>query len=628
MAKLISRITMGFFFILLLIVLFPASASAATISIDGTTRDFNSGETLQEAVVGAPAGSNVTVTIPAGETLVGIEGGARHYETFPSSLGSITFTGGGTFSPTVGSGSNNLYMYFHGVPVTLDNITFIGTVYGGTPGGTNNQGALSSTSVVVNNAAITTGLVGGSVISDVGTVSIAIAGPQSQIGNGNVFGGNRGDSLYPTTGGTVDAVSIAITGGTFGYIYGGGQANSQTTQTAIAMTGGTADYVFGGAPASDGFVGNANVSLSGNAHVNVNVFGGGEGSSLTGETHVTISGGSVGNSVYAGGHTSTVGLGEVIIAGGVVASRVSAGGFGGLVEEGSVLISSGSVGRVYGGGHNGGTVENAQVSIIGGPYSIADISTGGTSLGLVQNSRVVISAGINDVNTLTVEPNHTLLLEEGSQMTTLGTATINNEGTTITHGPIVSNGTLSNNGVIVLSSDGSLAVNGTREGTGVILPRQISPATNGQTFILNGSENLVINETSGTPDQIDFIEIDGLILDEASFTASLAAEGIDITVDREFLNTLEPGEHSIRIVFFDTSHTEGVFTVAPAPIEPEPEPETPSTPSTPDDPDTEKKVDGELAPTGDNNAFLIAGALLALSVIVFLAASIRTKEVF
>lgn len=632
MIKLASRITAGFFFALIVIMLIPAIASAATISVNGTTRDFNPGETLQEALTGTSAGSSIVVNIPAGETLVGVPGAARHYETFPSNLEGITFTGGGTFSPTVGSGSNNLYMYFHGVPVALDNITFIGTVYGGTPSGANNQGALSSTSIVLNNAVITTGLVGGSVSSDVGTASIAITGDRSRVGNGNIVGGNRGDSLHPTPGGTVDAVSIAITGGTFGYLYGGGQAESQTTQTAIAMTGGTAEYVFGGSPASNGFVGNANVSLGGNARVNVNVFGGGEGNSITGETHVTISGGTVGNSVYAGGHTSTVSAGEVIIAGGTVVSRVSAGGYGGSVEEGSVLVSSGSVGRVYGGGHNGGTVENAQIAITGGPYSIIDISTGGTTLGLTQNTRAVISAEVNGVNTLTVEPNHSLLFEEGSQMTTLDTATINNEGAIVTHGPIESNGALVNNGTIVLSAEGSLTINGTQEGTGILLTRQITVDTSEQTFILETSDDLVITEASGTPDQIDYIEIDGLILDVESFTTSLTTEGTNIAISSEYLNTLSPGEYSIRIVFLDTSHAEGTFTVAPAVITPEPEPEPEpepgmQAPNTVISTDSPKKVYKKLSPTEDNELpFAGTGALLVLSAVLLVAATQLRKR--
>lgn len=636
MIKLTSKIAQGFFFALLVIVFVPAIASAATISVDGSTRDFNPGETLQEALVGVPAGSSIVVNISPGETLAGMSGSSRHYETFPSNLASITFTGGGNFSPTLTSGSDNLYAYFHGVPVILDNITFIGTVYGGTPSGGNSQGVLSSTNIIMNNAVVTTGLVGGSVNSDVGIVSIAISGDQSRVGSGNVTGGNRRDEVHPTTGGTVSTVSIAITGGSFGYIYGGGQANTQTIQTSIAMTGGTAEYVFGGSPPSEGFVGSANVSLSGNAQVNVNVFGGGEGNSITGESHIALSGGSVGNSVYVGGHSSAVSSGTITMTGGTVASRVLAGGFGGSVEEGVISISGGSVGRVYGGGHNGGTVESAQISIVGGPYRIADVSTGGTTSGLAQNSRIVISGEITGVNSLAVEPEHTLLFEEGSQLTTLDTATINNAGTMVTHGPIESNNSLINNGVIVVSSDGVLVVNGTHEGTGSILFRQITANTNGQVFILDTSSDLVLNEASGTPDQIDYIEIDGLIIDVTNFTASSTTEGTEITINREYLNTLEPGEHTIQIVFFDTSHTEGVFTVAPAAINPEPEPEpgkepgsgseTPGASNMPRGETPAERVGGKLAVTRDNEPLLGIATLLVSSVALFLSVLYTRKK--
>lgn len=562
MSKMMPRVLVGAFLLLMALLVLPAVAHAATISINGTTRDFAPNETLQEALATADAGANIVVSIESGETLVGVGGAARHYETFPANLGSIVFTGGGTFTPTMGSGSTNLYMYFHGVPVTLDGITFTGTVYGGTPSGINSVGALTSTNISLNNSTVTVGVVGGSVDANVGTVGINIAG--SSVGDGALTGGNRGDEMHSITGGTIGTVNIAIASGNFGYIYGGGAANTTVGNTNIVMAAGAAQYVFGGSPAGSGHVDATSVVLSGNAAVSVNVFGGGDVGSTTGETNVLMNGGSVGNSIYAGGHTNTTETGSIGIAGGTVASRVAAGGFAGTVGESTVVIGGGTVGQVYGGGHNGGTVGNASVAITNGPYSITTISTGGTSLGLVQNSRILVDATIDNVMNLVVEEGHTLLMEEGSQVTTLPSATINNAGIFVTHGPLTSNGALINNGSLVVSSDGALNTNGEIEGSGAILFRQITSESDGQTYVLNSGTNLTIGEESGAAIDLVSVEVDGVPVSADDVAVGSVPNNTTVMLTSAFLDTLGLGEHTIRLTYADTSHADGTFVVAPA----------------------------------------------------------------
>lgn len=192
----------------------------------------------------------------------------------------------------------------------------------------------------------------------------------------NVFGGAHHDSTnYPST-------KITMNAGTVKNIFGGGLHQSSVTNAEVIINGGkvTGSITGGGANvlANSDFgshtnsnfetvVTNANTTINnGSAY---NVFGGGEGNSITNNATLNINGGSF-NYVTAGGSNGTTGNANVKITSGQIALLQSVNR--GQVSVADVRVLGGTIDKLYVGG------ETADANVTGAIGQISLDITGGS----------------------------------------------------------------------------------------------------------------------------------------------------------------------------------------------------------------------------------------------------------
>ncbi len=258
------------------------TTSTADVFILGGTVDGKSGGvsgtsysgTITGGVFGGACqnqGGTVNITMTGGEVHTGIHGGSNATGTISGNV-TMQVNGG-----QVGTSSSNANIHGGGygantavngnVSLTLgastsatDSVTVFGNVYGGSALGDVNDNANDNTTVTMNKALINGNLFGGALGSgaDVtGRITVNVNGGRV---NGNVFGG--GDAAAYSHGGNFPVVNM--TGGLVTNIFGGGKGNTATV------------------------TGNPQVTLSGNAHVTGNVYGGGDAAQVTGHTNVQL----------------------------------------------------------------------------------------------------------------------------------------------------------------------------------------------------------------------------------------------------------------------------------------------------------------------------------------------------
>ena len=211
----------------------------------------------------------------------------------------------------------------------------------------------------------------------------------------NVYGGSN------TTGTISGLATVNVSGGTVTNVFGGGlgSSTSMASGTKVTVSGGSivpkevenpttgetemvGGNVYGGG--EEGTVtGNTNVTFSGGTVMNV--YGAGKGvenatgasANIAGSTVVTVSGGTVSGSVYGGGENGTV----AYAAGGATSNNTS-----------KVTLSGGTVtGDVFGGGKMGTTQGNTHVTVSGG--SVKNVFGGA----LGEHGKVYV-AGTHTVN--------------------------------------------------------------------------------------------------------------------------------------------------------------------------------------------------------------------------------------
>ncbi len=292
---------------------------------------------------------------------------------------------GGGFRGSVGShdSGNASTDGYKSVSIAISGGTVNGSVYGGGKGGIDpmSQGWSG-----------TTGSAGGSNTTGrayvYGNIDIALSGGTV----GAVYGGGQGVSRsYGDTSGVDDSakvigdVTITIDGGSVtGSVYGGGLGDSDgkdiasvTGVTSIVVEGGTIGSVYGGGNLGS-VVGSSSVEISGGS-IGGNVYGGGAGSegnldlgNIDGTTSMEISGGSVTGSVYGGGLNGNVsGAASVMVGtGGTVSQNVYGGGSGnaanvnqGSVGSVSVTVNGKVNGSVFGGGDLGSVAGDVSMSM-------------------------------------------------------------------------------------------------------------------------------------------------------------------------------------------------------------------------------------------------------------------------
>ncbi|MBR1514046.1 MAG: chitobiase/beta-hexosaminidase C-terminal domain-containing protein, partial [Bacteroidales bacterium] len=303
------------------------------------------------------------------------------------------------------------------------NMSIGGYVYGAGCGNTNtttNAGSVTDQTnvVIADSAYVKHGVYGGGAYgSSLGTANVYVLGNAIIDGDdddvqdviGGVFGGARQKG-----GGTVN---ITMNGGTIkkGGLFGGSNATGTISGLAtINMSGGTVTNVYGGGYGQNTVMAqNTIINVTGGT-INNNVYGGGALGTVTGNTSVTFGGGTVKN-VYGAGQGRAAATGvtavtaniggttAVTISGGTVAESVYGGGEIGNVkqatnptgskdgEEGepraitavsTVDITGGTIQQnVFGGGKegytNGGTVVNmsgglVEGSVFGGALGLKD----------------------------------------------------------------------------------------------------------------------------------------------------------------------------------------------------------------------------------------------------------------
>lgn len=141
-----------------------------------------------------------------------------------------------------------------------DSATVNGNVYGGSALGSVNTNASNTTVVTMNKALI----------------------------NGNLFGGALGNGAAVT-----GRITVNVNGGRIdGNVFGGGNEAAYSHGgdfPVVNMTGGLVTNLFGGGKGNTAAVtGNPQVTLSGNAHVTGNVYGGGDAAQVSGQTNVIL----------------------------------------------------------------------------------------------------------------------------------------------------------------------------------------------------------------------------------------------------------------------------------------------------------------------------------------------------
>ena len=202
---------------------------------------------------GVYGGSNSNGTI-SGNVTMHIDGG----QVGTSSV-NANVHGGGLGQPTVVTG--NVSVTLGASTSATDSATVNGNVYGGSALGDVNTNGNNTTTVTMNKALI----------------------------NGNLFGGAYGNGADVNGHITVNVLGGRVNGS----VFGGGDAAAYGTAgwnfPVVNMSGGQATNVFGGGKGNTATVtGNPQVTLSGNAHVTGNVYGGGDAAQVSGSTNVKV----------------------------------------------------------------------------------------------------------------------------------------------------------------------------------------------------------------------------------------------------------------------------------------------------------------------------------------------------
>lgn len=205
-----------------------------------------------------------------------------------------------------------------------------GTIQGSVFGGSNqNKGPVID--IFMKDGKVNGNLYGGSNSSGTisGLATVNISGGKVT----NVFGGGLGASTSMAAGTAVNVSNGTINNN----VYGGGEQGSVTGNTNVAISGGTMHNVYGAGLGTE-YTGNTWPPAAANANI-------------TGTTTVNVSGGTIAN-VYGGGENGSVAHNN---------TATSATG------KSTVNVSNGNIsGNVFGGGENGTTQGATIVNVSGG----------------------------------------------------------------------------------------------------------------------------------------------------------------------------------------------------------------------------------------------------------------------
>lgn len=272
---------------------------------------------LFDCFVTAGGGQNDITTATCGSTELNITGGNFTKWTY----------GGGWASPVLGTATVRV----SGTP------TFRETLFGG---GLRSTASCGNTDVNISAGNLSYIYGGGENGNVIGECHLAISGTPTI--SGNVFGGSN------SLGTTVGSTRVEISGGTFqSSIFGGGWGCDVQGDTHVSVTGGSIEY---------------------------SVFGGGSQGQVLGSTNVVIDGGTVGG-VFGGGYgefqafnkKGCVGNTKVLVKNALTKPDVFGGGlYGNVTGNTSVTIEGGSFSSVYGSSY----IERDNQTLVGGNVNI------------------------------------------------------------------------------------------------------------------------------------------------------------------------------------------------------------------------------------------------------------------
>lgn len=182
----------------------------------------------------------------------------------------------------------------------------------------------------------------------------------------NIWGGSKTGSVAST--------SVTLKSGRFGWVYGGGKEGSVTGEARLELSGSLQmnGNIFGGGDATSAGCGSTHVEISGGSFGYIN--GGGYNGDVTGECYLKISGDpTITGFVFGGSNqkTATVGSTCVEISGGTfkngdLGGSIFAGGWGCTVTGNtSIVATGGTMGYLYGGCSQGSVTGSTYVEVDG-----------------------------------------------------------------------------------------------------------------------------------------------------------------------------------------------------------------------------------------------------------------------
>ena len=307
---------------------------------------------------------------------------------------------GGTFNcfVTAGGGQNNATTATCGsTELNITGGTFTKWTYGG---GWASPVLGTATVRVSGSASLTTTLCGGGARptascqnTDVQVSSGNLAYLYGGGENGPVIGESKltidgSASASWTFGGCYDAdcgsteVTLNTTGTIAGGLYGGCRTGSSNTSRVNIKQGTVTDLIYGGGEQEASVVtGDTYVTMDGGSCIGV--YGGGWQGQVNGTTHVLVNGGTISNAIYGGGYGSDqdndkgrVGNTEVKVTGVTTKSTVFGDGlYGSVTSNTSVIIEGGKFDGIYGSGPNGQIEGKADILVKGGEISVLRIAS-------------------------------------------------------------------------------------------------------------------------------------------------------------------------------------------------------------------------------------------------------------
>ncbi len=376
--------------------------------------------------------SNVTLTNGTVGTLYGgnNEGGTTTTSNVTVNGGSATtLFGGGNEAET-----GNTNVTFNGGSVT--------TAFGGG----NKAGATTTTITSTNvNASVTTLYGGSNQTGDVDSSSITITnGNIGTIYGGNNEGGETTDTSITVSNGTIGTIfgggneadtvttQISVTGGSVTSVFGGGnQAGATTTDITIGTSGGSGiivGSVYGGSNQA-GDVTTATIEV--NAGTITNLYGGNNEGGTTSATHVTVNGSTITN-LYGGGNEANTGSTEVLVNGGSLTNVYGGGNAANVTGNTSLTLLGGSIPHnLYGGGNEGEVGGNTNVLIHNATIGGSAYAGGNGSTATVQGNTSITVSGTTTVGTSSCTILSTCSVFGGGNAATTGNEISNNSTATV-----------------------------------------------------------------------------------------------------------------------------------------------------------------------------------------------------